>query len=963
MMRATKQLGRIGKIVSFGLAVSLLLGVQLLFAQILDPTSLTKYVDELPVPAKLDGTSSLQIGMYQITQQLHSELLPTTVWAYGTDKDHAYYPGPTIEAVRGIPTHVRWTNNLDGVTYPIPVDKSLHWADPLNEGHVTDRPQTYTGPVPTVVHLHGGETESASDGHPDAWFTPGFAIKGKGWVHEEFVYDNQQPPTTLWYHDHALGVTRLNVTMGLAAFYLLRDPVIEGPLNLPTGAYEREIVIQDRMFNEDGSFFFIDPNDPEAIPNPDVHPNWGPEFFGNVIVVNGKVWPKFTVEPRKYRLRLLNGSNARFYNLHFENGLEFDQIATDGGYLPTPVRMSSLLMAPGERADIIVDFSGNAGENFLLLNSAKEPFPDGDDVDPAEAGQIMQIRVTSSPVSDPSSVPTTLNTIPDLKSGIIVGKRSLTLNEIASPDGPLAAVLDGKMWDSAISELPTLGTTEIWEVINTTGDTHPIHLHLTQFQVLNRQPFDVDGYLAEYESLNPVLPTDNPIKPELEDYLDDPVEGPADNEHGWKDTIQMSPGEVTRIVVRFQPTATPLGGTNDYPFDATAGPGYVWHCHILEHEDNEMMRPYKLIRAHPDYVFLANEKVKIDRNAESDGDIHSNGKIEFGIGAPGTHTGNLTAVDDITIRTKNTIVGDAKAGDDLYVFGNAKVTGAKAKHANVAIVPLPRLSFTAGGKNFTVDKGRSKTLQPGSYNTVKVKANGTLYLSSGDYYMNIFDTDAGATLSIDVSDGPANIFVVTELDLSSYVKVLITAIHSMGGSGATTHKLTFVTLQDPKVDIGKYAQVQGTLIAQDAEVHFNVGGQFKGSVMAEKITLDANVTFMRHDSPRPFSKATELADAEEDNSASEPMVDYELAQNYPNPFNPSTTISFALQAAGEVKLAVYDLSGQLIKTLVAGNLPAGRHNVIWNATNENGGKVASGVYFYKLAANGFVSQKKLVLMK
>lgn len=939
-----------------GLVASLFLGVQLLLAQRLNPTSLTKYVDELPVPAKLNGTNSLQIGMYQITQKLHRDLAPTTLWAYGTSPATAYYPGPTIEAVRGTPTHVRWTNNLNGITYPLPVDKTLHWADPLNEGHVHG---DYTGPVPTVVHLHGGETESASDGHPNAWFTPGFAIKGTGWVHKDFVYDNQQPPTTLWYHDHALGVTRLNVYMGLAAFYLLRDPAIEGPLNFPTGNYEREIVIQDRMFNEDGSLFYIDPNDPEAIPNPDIHPNWGPEFFGDVIVVNGKIWPKFTVKPRQYRLRLLNGSNARFYNLSFENGLTFDQIGTDGGYLPKPVHLSELLMAPGERADIIVDFSGHAGETFLLKNDANAPYPDGDPVT-AETSQIMQIVVqATTPVT--RTLPTTLNTIPDLKSGVIVGKRSLTLNELMGPGGPLAALLDGKMWDSAISELPTLGTTEIWEIINTTGDTHPIHLHLTQFQLLNRQPFDVDGYLAEYMILNPTLPTEHPIKPNLQDYLTaGPPEGPAANETGWKDTIQMSPGEVTRIVVRFQPTATPLGAKNDYPFDATAGPGYVWHCHILEHEDNEMMRPYKLTRAHPDFVFFADKLVEINQNKMSNGDIFSNGKIQFGKGAPGIHKGDLTAVDDITIDAKNKIDGDVTAADELYLAKGVTITGSKTRHAHVQRMPLPHLSFKAGGKNVTVAKSGSKTLMPGSYNVVKVLTKGTLYLSAGDYYMKVLDTDPSAKLSIDVAGGPANIFVVDELDFDYKVQVLITAA---SGGEPSSHKVTFVTLQDPKIDIGQSAWIQGTLIAQNAELHFTKGSAFKGSAFAEKITVDPQVLFMKHDSPTPFSKTTELADAEEDNSASEPVADYELAQNYPNPFNPSTSIGFTLREAGDVKLAVYDLNGQLVKTLLAGNLPAGRHNVIWNATNANGAKVASGVYFYKLIANGFVAQKKLVLMK
>ena len=565
----------------------------------LDPRMLTKYMDPLPDPSKLTG-ANLEIGMWQVSQKLHSQLANTTVWAYGVTKETATYPGATIEATRYVPTQVKWLNNLtdaagNPLTHPLPVDQTLHWADPLGTGHSM---LPYDGPIPTVVHLHGGEVEAKSDGHPEAWFTPGFVITGPAWQgNQVYTYANDQPAATLWYHDHALGITRLNVYMGLAGFYLLKDPGFESGLNLPSGAYEREIVIQDRSFNVDGSLAF-----PAVGVNPTVHPFWVPEFFGDTIVVNGKIWPYLNVEPRKYRFRLLNGSNARFYNLSLSNKQPFFQIGTDGGYLSAPVQINELLIAPGERADIVVDFSGLAvGTQILLTNDAKTPFPKGAPADPQTVSQIMQFRVVPLTGTDTSVIPATLNTIPTLTPGPVT--RTLTLNEVMGPGGPLAMFLDGKMWDTAVTENVKLGSTEIWEVINLTADTHPIHLHLVQFQLLSRQRFQTNKYLKAYSAANPVIPipidpdtgeplvTYNPVP--VASYLQGKPVGPDPNEAGWKDTLRMNPGEVTRIIVRFAPFSAAV--VTPYSFDATAEPGYVWHCHILDHEDNEMMRPYKVV--------------------------------------------------------------------------------------------------------------------------------------------------------------------------------------------------------------------------------------------------------------------------------------------------------------------------------------------------------------------------------
>lgn len=569
----------------------------------LDPKCINKYTDSLPKPSKLTGRN-LQITASEFEQQVLSQPpypLPsgcpssngkTRVWGYSGS-----YPGPSIEAMRGNPTTVTWVNNLSNpLLYPnvLTVDQSLHWAGSMG-GLGSSNP--YRGEVPLSTHLHGAMVSSIVDGHPDDWFTSSLLPKGK-----KFTYINDQEGATLWYHDHAMGVTRLNVYAGLAGFYLLRDK-FEETLHLPGNShdnpqYEREIVIQDRSFDKNGQLVF--PHDG------DTHPYWLPEFFGDVIVVNGKTWPHLEVEPRRYRFHLLNGSNARFYTLSMENGLPFWQIGTDAGFLDAPVKVSKLTLAPGERADVVVDFSKvAAGSWFLLKNEATAPNPNGDDVDPNTTGQIMQFRVVANVTTkdhtfDPEKRPTLRaeNSIVRLKKIAFdqngtpkVKVRRLTLNEIESSNmNPLVMLLDGKKFDDAVSELPTEGSTEIWEIINLTVDAHPMHLHLVPFQLLNRQKFSLGEYLKAQRS-NPS------VTPNIMTYLEPgiPLMPPDENEKGWKDVIRANPGEVTRVLVRFAPPDTPANVLNaQFPFNPAQGLGYVWHCHIIDHEDNEMMRPYKV---------------------------------------------------------------------------------------------------------------------------------------------------------------------------------------------------------------------------------------------------------------------------------------------------------------------------------------------------------------------------------
>ena len=563
------------------------------FAQVtlLDPLSLTKYMDPLPITgvAAQAGPNYYEIGAYQIQQQLHSQLPPTTVYGYGTSQATASYPGPTIVAQKGVPLQIKWTNHL-------PMVHILDYAiDPT-----LLKAETTTG-VPITTHVHGAEVEPQSDGGPMTWFTANFAEKGPEFTSEVKNYANTQLASTIWYHDHAFGYTRHNVYAGLAGYYIMTDPLNEPP-GLPTAPYDMGICIQDRMFTSDGQLWY--PNEGET----SIHPKWIPEFFGDVIVVNGKVWPYLNVEPRKYRFRFLNGAQARFFSLALAHritnapGPAFQQIGTDGGYLAEPVILNDpgnvhsprLLIAPGERADVVIDFSGlTAGTELLLRNTAKAPYPRGDAPDGQTTGQIMLLRVVPLTAPDVSTVPALLATVNRITNPTVT--RTMTLNELSAEGAPIAAVLNGTPFDGSAPITPALGTTEMWDVVNMTGDTHPIHLHLVQFQLLNRQKYNIQKYEMAFSAANPVLPTTSYQPVSVTPYLKGkPV--PADpNERGWKDTFRMNPGEVTRILVHWGPQDE----SPAYAFDATAEPGYVWHCHILEHEENDMMQRFRMVAASP----------------------------------------------------------------------------------------------------------------------------------------------------------------------------------------------------------------------------------------------------------------------------------------------------------------------------------------------------------------------------
>jgi spore coat protein A len=518
--------------------------------------ALEKYVDKLPIPPVLapvssdNGVDYYEVTMKEITQKLHRDLNPTTLYAY-----EGIYPGPTFVTESNTPIKVKWINDLPVSPHLLPVDKTLHGAEGVPE-------------VRTVVHLHGANVQPDSDGFPEAWFINNFQEVGPAFTNEVYYYPNKQPATTLFYHDHALGITRLNVYAGLAGAYLIRDEIEEN-LNLPKGEFEIPLIIQDRTFNSDGSLFY--PSQPEdVIPGLTPDPSVVPEFFGDTILVNGKVWPYLEVRPQRYRFRIVNGSNSRFYNIKLENTSVGQtplwlQIGTDGGFLEAPVTLTNLTLAPGERADTIIDFSGFMGGEFEFTNDASAPFPMGDAPDENTTGKIMRFNVVLPFAEDGSEIPASLTSIERLDPLKASRVRYSTLVESTDIYQRLLLLLDNKMWDEAITQKPKLNTIEVWNLLNLTIDTHPIHLHLVQFQVLGRRPFDV----TQYNLTKQIVYTG----PEIE---------PDDNERGFKDTVRANPGEVTRIIARF----------GDF-----VGV-YPWHCHILEHEDHDMMRPYEVVRKH-----------------------------------------------------------------------------------------------------------------------------------------------------------------------------------------------------------------------------------------------------------------------------------------------------------------------------------------------------------------------------
>ncbi|ACL66770.1 multicopper oxidase type 2 [Anaeromyxobacter dehalogenans 2CP-1] len=653
--------------------------------------------------------------------------------------------GPVVVATRGAPTTVRYVNALPAspdpistnplgthvIAYSDSVDQTLHWADANMQMCMSSMPPALrdvcTYPyrdangamgIPAAPHLHGGEIPAELDGSPDSWFTSTGMMNGPTWYASPlfspapnetvYRYPNSQEAGPLWFHDHTLGATRLNVYAGLAGGYVLVDPDQQLPAGLENPANIVPLILQDRMFDTNGELFFTAGTKGGILwaLNPE-HPYWNPEFVGDTLLVNGTVWPYLEVEPKRYRFLFVNGSNARTYELFLTNpktkinGPAMWIIGTDGGYVdvarkidPTALKPAPqrLVIMPGERYEVIIDFGGQpAGTTLVLKNVAKTPYPGG--ATPAGGlSQLMQLRIACPPAPaqcgaggiawNPAVDPTIRSGAGAVKplvafdtgtlgAGVTAQKtRLLTLNEVmgmpvnavnpidgvmtAYPGGPLEILVNNTKWSGAsarndpasgtayrgdftelpagglhYSELPAEGETELWEIANLTADSHPIHLHLVQFQLLNRQALDVPKYAAAYAAAFPQVndpATGQPLmigmnvctagaycpgygpplhydtgtpgkfggNPDVTRFLKSVPVPAAAQERGWKDTVQVPPGTVTRFVVRWAPTSADVGTTAAFPFDPSGQGGafnYVWHCHIIDHEDNEMMRP------------------------------------------------------------------------------------------------------------------------------------------------------------------------------------------------------------------------------------------------------------------------------------------------------------------------------------------------------------------------------------
>jgi len=521
------------------------------------------------------GGDYYELTMSAGTHRFHNQLGVANTLRYGGMP----YLGPTIEAQRGRPTIVKFINNLPPTEAEHPMSASI---DPT----VPD-PMMYPGLVGgrATPHLHGGFTEPGFDGHPHSWFSPDGtkgthyrSMDGAAANEAIYQYSNDQFSAPLWYHDHAMGITRLNVYAGLAGLYLLRDSA-EDALGLPSGDYEVPLVVQDKTFTPTGQLFYPTTS---GLPFTYPHPKWVPEFFGDTPVVNAIAYPFLDVEPRRYRLRFYNGSQARFYNFKFVAGkknLPFYIIGMEQSLLPAPVQATMLLLAPGERADVIIDFAG-LGKNTLvtLKNDAKAPFPGGQGGD---VNQVMQFQVTK-PLSgrDTTTPPANLvlPAVPRLSATPGAPMREIVMKETMDmlTGVPTDVRLNGKWFDDGtIDESPRVGDTEIWQFVNLTVDAHPMHMHLVQFQVYDRQPFN--AALFDLDRMAGIV---NPVG----NYVTGPAAPPPPEEMGWKDTVKSMPGEITRVIAKF-----------DVPAGTVLPADYVYHCHILEHEENEMMRPFQVV--------------------------------------------------------------------------------------------------------------------------------------------------------------------------------------------------------------------------------------------------------------------------------------------------------------------------------------------------------------------------------
>ncbi|WP_198347494.1 multicopper oxidase family protein [Nocardia terrae] len=551
--------------------------------------ALQPYVDELPIP-ETRGVAG-ELAATSGTHRYHRDLPETRSWGFERP-----VLGPNLEAHRDQMARIGFRNELGPHVLAEHVDLTMHGVTELDR----------TDPRFTV-HLHGGANAPDSDGHP--------LIGWRNGGGPSFAYGNRQEAATLWYHDHAMGITRLNIQAGLAGMYYLRDEFDTGrddnPLGLPSGEFEVPLIVQDRTFNADGS---LQPMVATYIPQ---GYNQSGQL-GDVCCVNGVVWPRLEVRRTVYRFRLLNGSNSRPYIFEFSNGMLFFVIGGDLGLLNGPVPTPSIRVSPGERVDLLVDFSAVAdGASVDLINTAKNDLGNAVFMAP-ELRPIMRFVGAGDGPAQP--VPFTLRGgpgQPDALEPVYRPSATRTMTLLGLNDDARAAAVFPTMMSlnnlpflSSDIDLAAAGTVEQWDIVNTTPFDHPIHLHLARLRVIARQPILTSAYfLANY-------PPKFGIRwaPSADAFAIGPEEGPPPWEAGWKDTVECPTDTITRILVKW-PSADELGFDPDTVLTIPPGAeamsptgagmpggmadspeirGYVWHCHNLDHADHDMMQQIRV---------------------------------------------------------------------------------------------------------------------------------------------------------------------------------------------------------------------------------------------------------------------------------------------------------------------------------------------------------------------------------
>ncbi len=619
----------------------------------LDPGFLFKDLNTRGRPVQAPNFS---VRVRQVTQQTglvdprSGRRLSTPVWGYGTDT--VSWPGQTFQVMStsaggAEETVVRWENELQGKQHLLPVDTNLHWAYSLHgmssaNGVDYRRYSIKRNGVPIITHLHGGHSKYQFDGNPEFFYSPDGTVRGPQWdavpggFTNTFRYDNDVRAGNLWYHDHTLGLTRLNVYAGLAGFYFVRDDqdtgTADNPLGLPAFPYELAYAIQDRMFTDRGALFYpAFPGDPfyddfitdEGVVLPtDLFRGGGPtalaEFFGDHMVVNGKIWPKQDVEPRNYRMRLLNGCDSRFMVLQLVvvnagetdpsagTPIPFHVIGSDQG-LGTPRQVDTLVFEPGSRYDVVVDFSDPAlaGKRVILKNLGGDaPFAgafgsrlDPDDVfHDRQTDRVMAFDVVV-PLSavpdrfDPSSLPgyggvggaSTTRRVALFEGTDEFGRLQPLLGTVGS-DLSGTDVARARTWSQGATETPALDSTEIWEIYNFTADAHPVHLHLVNFEILDRQHFEYDVTGTQTTGQHNGTTGEAPEISNIRNLSPASV-GAEYFEAAPKDMVTSLPGNPDP-----EEDAAPTGQMVRIRAHFDRPGRYVWHCHILSHEDHEMMR-------------------------------------------------------------------------------------------------------------------------------------------------------------------------------------------------------------------------------------------------------------------------------------------------------------------------------------------------------------------------------------